>query len=56
MLSDPVSLEVIKQINMTNPFIQYHIDEETVICSGITSKELEVSFLSSPVCLFGSRV
>lgn len=43
-LSDPVSLEVIRQMDMSKPFIQYQIDEETIICSGITSKELEVSF------------
>ncbi|KAK9172310.1 TFIIH subunit TTDA/Tfb5 [Cryptosporidium meleagridis] len=42
--SDPVSLEVIKQMNMSKPFIQYLIDEETVVCSGITSKELETEF------------
>ncbi|KAH8582298.1 REX1 DNA repair domain-containing [Cryptosporidium sp. chipmunk genotype I] len=42
--SDPASLVVIKQMNMARPFIQYQIDEETVVCSGITSKELKAEF------------
>ena len=27
------------------PFIQHRIDQETVVCTGITQEELEVSFL-----------
>ncbi|KAK6589927.1 hypothetical protein RS030_192853 [Cryptosporidium xiaoi] len=44
--SDQASLEVIRQMNMTNPFIQLDINNEYLFCSGISKSELESEVFS----------